>query len=144
MVGEMLGRVDVALARFAHPADQRVLVWDIRHFHQLTGLVEHTPTASEARAMGTTLIFTVFAVPISLVLSTVMALGVRRAFRGARFFRSIFFLPVITSLVLAGSIFVWIFSSNGPWSALMTPPEPVSVIAQPSIKGKPKRASKGA
>jgi multiple sugar transport system permease protein len=73
------------------------------------------------RALGTTVIFTVFAVPISLVLSTVMALGVRRAFRGARFFRSIFFLPVITSLVLAGSIFVWIFSSNGPWSALMTP-----------------------
>jgi len=44
-VGEMLGRVDVALAGFAHPADQRVLVWDIRHFHQLTGLVEHTPNA---------------------------------------------------------------------------------------------------
>ncbi len=41
--------------------------------------------------------------------------GARRAprFRGARFFRSIFFLPVITSLVLAGSIFVWIFSANG-------------------------------
>jgi multiple sugar transport system permease protein len=73
------------------------------------------------RALGTTVIFTVFAVPISLVLSTVMALGVRRTFRGARFFRSIFFLPVITSLVLAGSIFVWIFSSNGPWSALMAP-----------------------
>lgn len=73
------------------------------------------------RALGTTLVYTLLAVPISLVLSTAMALGVRRAFRGARFFRSIFFLPVITSLVLAGSIFVWIFSSNGPWSALMSP-----------------------
>ena len=73
------------------------------------------------RALGTTVVYTLFAVPISLALSTVMALGVRRAFRGARFFRSIFFLPVITSLVLAGSIFVWIFSSNGPWSALMAP-----------------------
>jgi hydroxylysine kinase len=45
VVGEMLGRVDLALARFEHPADQRVLVWDIRHFHQLTGLVEHTSNA---------------------------------------------------------------------------------------------------
>ena len=44
-LGQMLGRVDLALARFAHPADQRVLVWDIRHFHQLAGLVEHTPNA---------------------------------------------------------------------------------------------------
>ncbi|OAH10114.1 phosphotransferase [Streptomyces jeddahensis] len=42
-VGEMLGRVDVALKAFEHPADRRGLVWDIRHFHQLTGLVEHTP-----------------------------------------------------------------------------------------------------
>jgi len=73
------------------------------------------------RALGTTVLYTVFAVPISLVLSTLLALGVRRAFRGARFFRSIFFLPVITSLVLAGSIFVWIFSGNGPWSKLMAP-----------------------
>ncbi|MDA4890385.1 MULTISPECIES: carbohydrate ABC transporter permease [Microbacterium] len=73
------------------------------------------------RALSTTVLYTVFAVPIALVLSTVMALGVRRSFRGSRFFRSVFFLPVITSLVLAGSIFVWIFSANGPWSALMTP-----------------------
>lgn len=42
-VGEMLGRVDVALKAFEHPADRRGLVWDLRHFHQLTGLVEHTP-----------------------------------------------------------------------------------------------------
>ncbi len=44
-VGEMLGRVDVALEAFAHPADQRSLVWDLRHFHDLTELVEHTPNA---------------------------------------------------------------------------------------------------
>jgi len=44
-VGEILGRVDVGLEAFAHPADRRGLVWDIRHFHDLTGLVEHTPDA---------------------------------------------------------------------------------------------------
>lgn len=48
-VGEMLGRVDVALEAFGHPADQRGLVWDIRHFHELTGLVEHTPNAEHRR-----------------------------------------------------------------------------------------------
>jgi hydroxylysine kinase len=48
-VGELLGRVDLALARFEHPADQRVLVWDIRHFHQLTELVEHTPDVEHRR-----------------------------------------------------------------------------------------------
>ena len=44
-VGEVLGRVDVALEAFAHPADRRGLAWDLRHFHDLTGLVEHTPNA---------------------------------------------------------------------------------------------------
>lgn len=73
------------------------------------------------RALTTTVVYALVSVPIAITVATVMALGVRRAFRGARFFRSIFFLPVITSLVLAGSIFTWIFSRDGPWSALMTP-----------------------
>ncbi|MGN6428917.1 MAG: carbohydrate ABC transporter permease [Leifsonia sp.] len=73
------------------------------------------------QALGVTLAYSVLAVPISVALSVAMALGVRRAFRGSRFFRSVFFLPVITSLVLAGAIFKWIFSTDGPWSALMTP-----------------------
>lgn len=73
------------------------------------------------RALTTTVLYTVFSVPIAIGLAMAMALGVRRAFRGSRFFRSIFFLPVITSLVLAGSIFSWIFSADGPWAALMEP-----------------------
>jgi Ser/Thr protein kinase RdoA (MazF antagonist) len=47
--GEMLGRVDVALKAFAHPADRRDLVWDIRHFHQLTSLVQYTPDPEHRR-----------------------------------------------------------------------------------------------
>jgi Ser/Thr protein kinase RdoA (MazF antagonist) len=49
VVGEMLGRVDVALEAFAHPADRRGLVWDLRHFHELTELVEHTPDGEHRR-----------------------------------------------------------------------------------------------
>jgi Ser/Thr protein kinase RdoA (MazF antagonist) len=47
--GEMLGLIDVALKGFAHPADRRGLAWDIRHFHQLTELVEHTPSPEQRR-----------------------------------------------------------------------------------------------
>ncbi|MFC7363539.1 phosphotransferase [Nocardioides astragali] len=50
-IGEILGRVDVALEGFAHPADQRGLVWDVRHFHDLTELVEHTANG-EHRALA--------------------------------------------------------------------------------------------
>jgi Ser/Thr protein kinase RdoA (MazF antagonist) len=48
-VGAMLGRVDVALEAFAHPADRRDLVWDIRHFHELPELLTHTPSAEHRR-----------------------------------------------------------------------------------------------
>ena len=73
------------------------------------------------QAMRVTLLYSILEVPLTLTASVLMALAVRRGFRGSRFFRSLFFLPVITSLVLAGSIFKWIFSSDGPWSTLMTP-----------------------
>ncbi|WP_328825740.1 phosphotransferase [Streptomyces ureilyticus] len=49
--GEMLGLIDVALRPFTHPADRRGLAWDIRHFHQLTELVEYTPS-SEHRQLA--------------------------------------------------------------------------------------------
>ncbi len=51
-VGEILGRVDLALEAFAHREDQRGLVWDIRHFHDLTELVEHTPNAEHRQLAG--------------------------------------------------------------------------------------------
>lgn len=47
--GELLGRVDLALAAFSHPADRRGLVWDLRHFPRLTGLAEHPPDPGHRR-----------------------------------------------------------------------------------------------
>lgn len=107
--------VGVALSFFDYDISGELAFRGLDHFQRLI------QDALFWRALSTTLLYTIFTVPLSLTLSVVMALGVRRAFRGSRFFRSIFFLPVITSLVLAGAIFVWIFSSSGPWSALMSP-----------------------
>ena len=70
------------------------------------------------QALRVTVLYTVLAVPLSLGMSLVMALAVRRRFRGVGFFRSVFFLPVITSLVLAGTVFVWVFSTDGPVSTI--------------------------
>lgn len=71
------------------------------------------------RSLRITVLYSVLAVPISLLVSTVTALLVRRAFRGARFFRSVLFLPVITSLIVAGAVFSWVFSTDGPWSSIL-------------------------
>jgi hydroxylysine kinase len=47
--GEILGRVDVALAAFTHPADRRGLVWDLRYFSRLTELAEGVPDPGHRR-----------------------------------------------------------------------------------------------
>jgi len=39
-MGEMLGRLRLALADFAHPADRRVLAWDVKHLLGLGDLME--------------------------------------------------------------------------------------------------------
>jgi multiple sugar transport system permease protein len=71
-------------------------------------------------ALRVTLLYAVLAVPGSIAAALGMALLTRRAFRGVKLFRSIFFLPVVTSLVLAAVIFAWIFGADGPWSSLLS------------------------
>ncbi|MEV4893140.1 carbohydrate ABC transporter permease [Nonomuraea sp. NPDC059023] len=80
-------------------------------------------------SLQVTLIYTVLYVPVSMAASVGMALLVRRSFRGARFFRSVFFLPVVTSLVLAGTVFTWLFSSEGPITKLTG----LSWLASPTL-----------
>ncbi|MFI6295565.1 carbohydrate ABC transporter permease [Nonomuraea sp. NPDC050790] len=80
-------------------------------------------------SLRVTLIYTVLYVPVSMAASVGMALLVRRSFRGARFFRSVFFLPVVTSLVLAGTVFTWLFSSEGPITKLTG----LSWLASPTL-----------
>ncbi|TYC20995.1 sugar ABC transporter permease [Micromonospora sp. MP36] len=70
-------------------------------------------------ALKVTVIFALLSVPLSMVASLGMALLTRRVFRGVKLFRSIFFLPVVTSLILAGVVFTWVFAEHGPWSRLM-------------------------
>lgn len=45
-VGGVLARIDLALEAFSHPADRRLLVWDIQRFHHLGRLVAHTSNAA--------------------------------------------------------------------------------------------------
>lgn len=70
-------------------------------------------------SLRVTLSYTLLAVPLTIALAVTLAMAIRRKFRGSRVFRSVYFLPVITSLVLAGAIFGWIFSSSGPWSSIL-------------------------
>ncbi|MBU2446953.1 MAG: sugar ABC transporter permease [Bacteroidetes bacterium] len=50
--------------------------------------------------------------PILIIISLILALAVREATSGAKFFRTIYFLPVVTPIVIVGIIWRWIFSED--------------------------------
>ena len=65
-------------------------------------------------SLRVTAIYALLAIPVSIVLSVAMAQLCNRTLRGMGIYRSLFFLPVVTSPVLSGIVFIWIFSGSGP------------------------------
>jgi multiple sugar transport system permease protein len=64
-------------------------------------------------ALENTFIFVLGTIPVTTVVALSMALLVNRQFRGRSFFRSAFFLPSITSMVVIALIFTSLFSRGG-------------------------------
>ncbi|MFJ6215873.1 carbohydrate ABC transporter permease [Streptomyces sp. NPDC092296] len=106
IAGLLLGFTDYTLGESTH-------FTGLENFRRLV----HDPLFWSS--LKVTVLYTVLAVPLTVGASLGLALLTRRAFRGSKLFRSVFFLPVVTSLVLASTVFIWIFSSDGPWSAVM-------------------------
>jgi len=71
-------------------------------------------------ALRVTGIYAAIALPLTVAISLAMAQLCNRVLRGMSFYRSIFFLPVVTSPVLSGIIFIWIFSEGGPMNSALS------------------------
>ncbi len=63
-------------------------------------------------ALVNTIIFALMYVPPMIGISLGLALLVNRETRGAKFFRTVYFLPVVTSFVVFALIFEWIFKGD--------------------------------
>lgn len=63
-------------------------------------------------AMKNTLIFVVGTVPLTMVISLAVAMLLTAGIRGRAFFRSVYFLPVVTSVVAVSMVWRWIFHSQ--------------------------------
>ena len=72
------------------------------------------------QALSVTVLYTVIAIPLCLAVALAMASLVNRPLRGISAYRVAFFLPVVTSSVMSGVIFKWLYSDNGPLNALLT------------------------
>lgn len=61
------------------------------------------------RAIKNTLYFAVLKIPLDMVLALLIALLLNRGLRGQAFYRTVYFLPVITSTVAVSAVWRWIY-----------------------------------
>jgi multiple sugar transport system permease protein len=61
------------------------------------------------RSLSTTFTFVIFTVPLEIALSLVLAYLLFQKMRGRGIYRTIYYLPYVTSFVAAAAIFFWVF-----------------------------------
>ncbi len=66
-----------------------------------------------------TIFYIVTIVPLQLVLGLIMALALNQAIRGRIFYRLIYFMPVVTTIVAGAIVFRLLLSTNGPVNQLL-------------------------
>jgi putative chitobiose transport system permease protein len=64
-------------------------------------------------ALKNTLLYLIVVVPVLVVLPIFLAVLVNKAIPGIAFFRAAIYLPVITSLVISGLIWKWVYEEKG-------------------------------
>jgi multiple sugar transport system permease protein len=61
------------------------------------------------KALGNTFLFAVMTVPLGAVISLLLAVLINQSLRGIYFFRTAYYLPVVTSFVAVSFIWLWIY-----------------------------------
>jgi len=86
-------------------------------------------------ALRNSLLYLLVAVPVLVVAPIGLAVLVDRALPGVRLFRALFYLPVVTSLVISGLIWKWVYEERGLLNYVLQATglvaEPVAFLTDP-------------
>lgn len=87
-------------------------------------------------AFGNSLKFLIV-VPVLQILSIGLAVSVNAPLRGIRWFRAAYYVPVITSMVVAGLVWRWLYEQDGLLNYLLTRvgvlTRPIAWLGQPDL-----------
>jgi len=89
--------------------------WDLLSAPKLIGVGNYAKVFSDPVAKKTlinTFYYTFVSVPIGIILSLVLAVFLNQKVRGLSFFRTAYYIPVISSTVAVAMVFLWIFDTN--------------------------------
>ncbi len=87
--------------------------WDLLTPPQWVGLKNFSTMFSSDifwKVFGNTFYYVVLAVPLSVIGSLMLALLVNRKLRGITFFRTVYFFPVVTSIVAVAVVWGWLYN----------------------------------
>ncbi len=89
--------------------------WDFYNPIQFVGFDNFKLLASDElfpKSILNTLLFVITTVPVTMLMSLILALLCNRKIRGLSFYKSAFYLPMVTSTVAISMVFFWIFSPD--------------------------------
>lgn len=125
-----------------YPALQAVLL-SFTDFNMITpaqwvGVANYQRLAADPffwSALRNSLLYLIVVVPVLVVAPIGLAVLVDRALPGVRFFRALFYLPVVTSLVISGLIWKWVYEERGVLNFVLQATglvaEPVAFLTDP-------------
>jgi len=92
-----------------------LLDWNLLAAPRFVGLDNYLKLSGDPEflhALGTTIVYAIAVVPLGVVTSLVLALLLSRALRGTLVFRTLFFLPVISSMVAVALLWRWLYATQ--------------------------------
>jgi len=111
LVGLLFGALGSVLATVGIS----LLKWDLISPPAWAGLGNYAGLVSDSlfrRALGVTFAFSALYVPGTVVLSLLVALLLNRRLRGLSLFRTLYFLPTVSSAVAVGLVWSWIYGKD--------------------------------
>jgi multiple sugar transport system permease protein len=112
--------------------------WNILSAPSFIGLENYQDILKDALAKETflnTFYFTVVSVPINVIFTLILAILLNQKIKGITFFRTAFYLPVISASVAVSLMFMWILANNGLLNQMLESIglEPVRWLTNPKI-----------
>lgn len=89
--------------------------WSLIGTPRFTGVENYRNLVADRQfwqSLGHTIVYTLGTVPVSIALGLLVAVLLNRRLPGRTLLRSVYFVPVIISLVAVGMIAVWMFNDN--------------------------------
>ncbi|QBD83327.1 sugar ABC transporter permease [Ktedonosporobacter rubrisoli] len=118
---QMIGLIAFAIIPLVTVFALSVVNWDGLGAIRFVGLKNFTDQLADPNfriAFANTLYYTVITVPGGIILALLVALGLNKV-RGKDIYRVIYFMPVVTSSVATGVIWLWLLNSDAGFINVM-------------------------